>query len=111
MKMRLSLRRFPDTITRIRKTGRRVGGLWQDDPPVETTHRASVQPISLEDEVEREGARLVERVTVFVPEKDVLRAADDEQPADEVRWFNREYKVERSEDWGVYTQAILLRSF
>ena len=109
MKMRLSLRRFPDTITRVRTTGRRVNGLWVDNPPVETTHRASVQPISLEDEVERDGARLTERVRAYVPEESVLRAADDEQPTDEVTWFKRRYKVERSESWGKYTQAVLFR--
>ena len=110
MKMRLSLRRFPDTITRIRKTGRRVNGLWVDDPPVETTHRCTVQPVSLESEPEREGERPIERVRVFVPKPDALRAANDDGEADLVRWFNREYTVERSEAWGIYTQAILLRS-
>ncbi len=116
MRMRLSLRRFPDTITRIRTSGRRVDGLWQNDLPQESQHRCSVQPVELESEPEREGDRVVERVKVFVPEPDALRAANDTGPADEVRWFNRMYMVEHSEDWGNgprqrYTQAVLLRSY
>ncbi len=114
--MRLSRRRFPDTITRIRTTGRRVEGVWVDDPPVETTHRASVQPVELESVPEREGDRPIERLKVYVPEADALRAANDDGPADRVRWFNREYTVERSENWSNgprlrHTRAVLLRSY
>ena len=116
MRQRLSLRRFPDRIVRIRTTGRRVDGLWQDDDPAETTHRASVQPIEIESLPEVSGERPIERVKVFIPEPDALRAANDDGEADRVRWFNREYTVERSEDWGNgpkqrFTQAVLLRSF
>lgn len=116
MRARLSLRRFPDTITRIRTSGRRVNGLWVDDEPVETEHRCSVQPVELESLVEREGDRVVERVKVFLPGADALRAANDTGPADEVRWFNRRYVVETSVDWGVttklrHTKAVLLRSY
>lgn len=112
---RLSRRRFPETITRIRTTGRRVDGLWVDDEPVETEHRCSVQPVELESLPEREGDRPVERLKVYVPEPDALRAANDDGPADWVNWMNRAYLVERSENWGDgprrrFTQAVLLRS-
>ena len=75
-----------------------------------------MQPGSLESAVEVSGERPVERVKVFIPAPDALRAANDTGPADEVRWFNRTYQVERSENWGNgpklrYTQATLLRSY
>ena len=74
-----------------------------------------MQPVELESVPEREGDRTVERVKVFLPEPDALRAANDTGPADEVRWFNRTYTVERSENWGngrmQFTQAVLLRSY
>ena len=69
-----------------------------------------MQPVSLEDDVTEGGGRVSERLKVYVPEVDVLRAAfDTGKRADRVRWFNREYKVERSEAWGKYTQAVLFR--
>ena len=116
MRPRLSLRRFPDRIVRIRTSGRRVNGLWVDDEPVETEFRCSVQPVELESLPEREGERVVERVKVYIPKPDALRASNDDGPADAVRWMNREYTVERSENWGNgtkmrHTQATLLRSY
>ena len=48
--MRLSRRRFPDTITRRRYgagSRDRLSGKWVDGAPVETKYRASVQPITL----------------------------------------------------------------
>lgn len=69
-----------------------------------------MQPVSLEDDISGgDGARVVERVKVFIPEPDALRAAFETGKADRVRWFNREYKVERSEAWGKYSQAVLFR--
>ena len=112
--MRLvSRRRFPETITRIRYgAGSREGlsGKWVDGTPVETELRASVQPIELIDDESPGVDRLRERLKVYVPEADALRAAPDNTSPDQVVFLNRQYEVERSESWGVlYTQAVLIR--
>ena len=111
--MKLSVRRFPDTITRKRQapgTRNRFGEFVPGE--VTTTElRASIQPISLEDEDVLEGERLLERLKVYVPEPDALIAAFGDRQADKVDVDGGvDFVVEQSKSWrGSHTRAILLR--
>ena len=75
---RLSPRRFRDTITRLRTApGAYVRGQYEPGPVTETALPASVQALDVEDHDFVGGARLEERLKVFVPRRDALLAAFD----------------------------------
>ena len=110
----LSYRRFPDTITRRRRSpvdydnfGDRVDNAYR----VETELKCAVQPLSLEDLDLVEGSRLVERLKVYVPARsgDLRAAADDLGEADRVVYKGKVYMVEESRTWPKFTRATLLR--
>ena len=111
--MKLSARRFPQTITRKRQTPgtRNRFGEFVPGEVTTTELRASVQPISLEDEDVLEGSRLLERLKVYVPEPDALIAAFGNRQADKVDVDGGvDFVVEQSKSWrGSHTRAILLR--
>ena len=108
----LSPRRFPDSITRKREApgdydndGEYVAGAV-----TETTLRASVQPLTLEDVDSVDGSRLVNRCKVYVPLPDALRAAADDANADRVVVDGVAFVVEESMSWRrSHTKAVLLR--
>ena len=109
---RLAARRFPDIITRRRESpGRRnERGRYERGVVVETELRASVQPLSLEDQDLPEGTRVHDRLKVFVPEPDALIAAFEDAGADQVSLDGVVYTVEESRSWrGSHTRATLLR--
>ena len=107
-------RRFPDTITRRRRSpvdyneyGDRVQAY-----EAETEMRAAVQPLSLEDSDLVGGSQLIERLKVYVPASSGdLRAAsdDDGSGADKVVYRGKLYVVEESRAWPKFTRATLLR--
>ena len=106
-------RRFPDTITRRRRSpvdydryGDRVKAY-----EAETEMRCTVQPLSLEDRDLVSGAQLVERLKVYVPasEGDLRAAADDLGEADKVVYRGKVYTVEESRTWPRFTRATILR--
>ncbi|MDE0387834.1 MAG: hypothetical protein OXI75_03950 [Rhodospirillales bacterium] len=69
---------FADTITRRRSApGMRVRGKYVEGAAMETTLRASVQSLALEDSDFVGGAQLIERLKVYVPQPDALLAAFD----------------------------------
>ncbi|MDE0052601.1 MAG: hypothetical protein OXO52_22695 [Rhodospirillales bacterium] len=75
---RFAPRRFPDTITRKRTApGGYERGQYVEGAVTETTLRASVQPLAIEDSDFVGGAQLVERLKVYVPQLDALLAAFD----------------------------------
>ena len=109
--MRLSVRRFPDTIRRLRASASSQDDYGRYVPPTvtEATFPASVQPIALEDVNFQGGAQLRDRMVCYVPEPDALLAARDDAEADRVLLESgREYVVERSESWPGHTKAVLL---
>ena len=110
--MTLSLRRFPQTITR-RRQGPGVFdscGEFQPGATTETELRASVQPLSIKDEDLEEGSRLTEKIKVYVPNENALLAAFDDREADKVVYAGETYVVEESRSWpGGHTRATLLR--
>ena len=75
----------------------------------ESTFRASVQPVSLEDVDAPEGARLLHRLKIYIPEPNALAAAFDEAAGDAVVFGGKEYLVEDSQSWPNHTKAIVLR--
>ena len=110
--MKLSARNFPHSITRKRQAagsfndfGEFVAGSVQ-----ETVLRASIQPLDTEEDTALEGARLDQRLKVFVPTENALAPAFDQSEADTVLVDGVEYVVEKSRSWrGSHTRAILLR--
>ena len=71
---------------------------------------ASVQPLDLQDADIAGGVSLVERLRIYVPEPDALRAAFDDAGADAVAWLGLEFTVEESRSWpGSHTRATVLR--
>ena len=111
--MRLAARRFPDTLTRKRTMPghRNEFGEYVEGSVEETTLRASVQPMSLEDADDAGGVSVSERLSVYVPEPDALSAAFEDSTADTVEVDGLEYLVEQSQSWrGHHTRAILLRA-
>ena len=110
--MTLAARRFPDRIVRRRQGTTTVNEFGEEvrGPETLTELRASLQPVANEDLDLVEGARLVERWTVYVPEADALIAARETQPADQVILHGRgEFVVERAFLWANHTKAIILR--
>ena len=63
----------------------------------ETTFRASIQPLGLEDADHAGGVQVSHRLNVYVPEPDALAAAFDEANADTVIVDGLEYSVEESQ--------------
>ena len=110
--MTLAARRFPDTITRRRTMpGHRDEHCEYVEGSVEeTTLRASVQPLTLEDADEAGGVSVSERLSVYVAEPDALSAAFGDALADEVVVDTVSFTVEQNQSWrGHHTRAILLR--
>lgn len=103
---------FTDTIVRRRQMPgeRNSYGEFVPGAVIDTELRASVQPLSVEDLDLVEGARLSERLKVFVPQPDALAAAFDDGCADQVVLGQKTYVVEESRSWASsHTRAILLR--
>ena len=111
--MTLAARRFPDTIIR-RRTAPTTFNMYDEPTPgtvEEVELRASVQPLSTEDLDAVEGARLVERLKVYVPLPGALVAAFEDSTADEVVYDGKMYTVEESRSWpGSHTRATILRA-
>ena len=110
--MPLSPRRFPQTITRRRQApgGRDSFGEFQPGAIVETEMKESVQPLAIEDKDLEEGARLSEKMKVYLPVQNALVAAFGDRQADKVLYDGIEYVVEESRSWpGGHTRATLLR--
>ena len=81
--MRLSPRRFPHTITRIRRAPGSFNqfGEFEPGPLVETPLRANVQPLALTDTDIAGGLQLLDRIKCFVP-----TAANVIYEAEVMRW-------------------------
>ncbi|MCY4002502.1 MAG: hypothetical protein OXF33_02160 [Rhodospirillales bacterium] len=110
--MSLAARRFPQTITRRRQMPgyRNDHGEFIEGSIEETEFRASVQPMSLEDNESIGGGAISHRLRTFVPEPDALAAAFDDAEADTVVYGSLEFTVEESQSWpGSHTRAVLLR--
>lgn len=110
--MTLSIRRFPQTITRRRQAPGVFDsfGEFQPGATTETDFRASVQPLSIEDKDLEEGARLSEKMKVYLPNENALLAAFDDRGADRVVYNGIEYIVEESRSWpGGHTRATIIR--
>ena len=109
--MRLAARRFPDSIIRRREEPgyRDKNGEWVPGATVETTLRASVQPLKLEDADTVAGVRVQDRRKAYIPVPDALRAAADDATGDVVIYQGLEYAVTLSESWPNHTRAMLLR--
>ena len=110
--MSLSVRRFPDTITRERGTPghRNEHGEWVPGTVEETEFRASVQPLTLEDSNDVGGVSVSERLSVLVPVAGALVAAFDDSTADKVEVDGLEYTVESTQSWrNHHTRAIVIR--
>lgn len=105
-------RRFPETITRRREGPgeRNQFGEWTPGAMSEKKFQASVQPLGLEDRDLIEGARLVHRLKVFIPEPGALVAVFDDAKGDRVAYGGAEYIVQESESWPDHTKATLVRS-
>ena len=109
--MKLPPRRYRDTIIRRRDAPgfRDTYGEWIPGTIIETTLRASVQPMTLQDIDSVAGSRLSDRRKVFVPAPDALRAATDAAKADRALIGGELFVVEDSMSWPNHTQALLLR--
>ncbi|MCY4498407.1 MAG: hypothetical protein OXC14_14100 [Rhodospirillaceae bacterium] len=108
----LSPRRFPDIITRRRQApgAYNSAGEYVEGAVTETELWASVQPLSAEDVDAVEGARLSDRLKVYVPEPDALVAAFVDREADHVVWLGQNFTVIESRSWpGSHTRATILR--
>ena len=120
----LDPRRFPTTITRLRR-GPTTFNFFNEPVPgvvVETDLRASVQPISLEFELSEAGRGRQERLLALVPDGQIagdtgatLRASPDvpdidDHVNDRVRLDGVTYFVSDSKHWvGSHTEAELTR--
>ena len=109
--MKLSPRRFPDTILRRREVpGMYVVGEWVPGAVVETGFRASVQPLKVEDVDFEGGAQFSRKLKVYIAQPDALAAAFEDSTADVVVYGGIEYVVTESQSWpGSHTKAVLLR--
>ena len=115
--MRLSGRRFPHTITRQRQTPGHFNQYGEFVPGSTLTHdfRANVQPLSLTDDLLSEGARIMERIKIYVPIDESrptvppLRAAETDTEPDKVLYNSKTYQVEESWFWGDHVLATALR--
>ena len=103
--------RFPDTIIRRRESPgeRSDAGEYIHGAVSQTTFKASVQPVNLEDVDAPEGARLLHRLKVYISEPNALAAAFDDAVADKVVYENMNYVVEESFNWPDHTKAIIMR--
>ena len=111
--MKLSPRRFPDTIARLRgsPTERNSAGEYTAGAVVETAFRASVQPLALTDADIAGGVQLSESFKVYIPSPDALVAAVDDSVADRVLWNSKIFSVVESRSWaGSHTRATILRA-
>ena len=110
--MKLSARRFPHTITRKRQLPGEYNDFGEFEPGAveEVELRANVQPLDTEEDTALEGARLDQRLKVFVPAAGALAPAFESAEADKVLVDGIEFVVEKSRDWrDSHTRAILLR--
>ncbi|MCY4658613.1 MAG: hypothetical protein OXF93_02190 [Acidobacteria bacterium] len=110
--MTLSPRLFPHTITRRRRGADTFNDFGELVPGsvTETTLRASVQPMTLEDSDFAGGVSVSERRSVYVPAAAALSAAFEDRGADVVVVDGDTFIVESSQSWrGSHTRAILLR--
>ena len=109
--MKLSARRFPDTIIR-RRTGAATANAFGEYVPgvtVETEFRASVQPLGVEDSDLVGGTQLSDRRAVYVPQRSALQAAFDDREADRVLVDGEDFVVTDSWTWRTHTKAHVLR--
>lgn len=109
---RLSLRRFPESVTRRRQEPgyRDERGRWVPGIVNTVAMRASVQPLDLEDSDIAGGVQLSERLKIYVPEENALVAAFEDREADEVIYGGETYTVIESRSWqGGHTRATMLR--
>ena len=109
--MKLSPRRFPDTITR-RRTGAATTNAFGEYVPgmtVETEFRANVQPLGVEDSDLVGGTQLSDRRVVYIPKRDALVAAFDDREADRVLVDGLDFVVTDSWTWRTHTKAHVLR--
>ena len=110
--MRLAARRFPDAIIRRRRGADTFNAFGEvvPGPITESTLRASVQPMNLEDADFAGGVSVSSRLSVYVPEPGALVAAFEDATADTAVVDGLEYVVEESQSWrGSHTRAVLLR--
>ena len=107
----LARRRFPDTIVRLREERgvRNDMGEFSPGRVIQTELRASVQPISTEDNLAiGSGGRLSERIRIYTPGD--LRAAFEDRAPDSVRLADlREFAVEETRSWKGHTRAQCMR--
>ena len=75
---------------------------------VETEFPASVQPLQVEDVDVVEGARLIDRRKIYIPEPNALAAAFRNSRADHVLIGTQDFVVEESRSWPTFTRATLL---
>lgn len=119
--------RFPDRITRRRQMPgyRDAYGSYVEGTIEDVVFAASAQPLKLEDADAVGGAGLVERLKVYIPSSDALRAARDRLELDsngaviqvtasaDVVFLGADmlngYVVEESRSWPGHTRATLLR--
>ena len=74
-------------------------------------HARVYSTVRLEDLDEEGGVQLLERLRVYVPMEDALRAAFEDEVADEVSIDGKVYVVAKSQSWRrSHTRAILERS-
>ena len=106
--------RYPDAIVRRRYLSGDYDdtGCWVRGEATGTPMRGSVQPVELEYlDLPGEGARLVERLKVYVPASSGdLRATGDGAEADQVVYGGKVYTVEESRAWPGHTRALLIRA-
>ena len=110
--MRLSGRRFPDTITRKRETPGDYNDYGEFVPGtvMETDFQASVQPVALEDLDNPEGARVSDKLKIYIPVPYALAAAFEQANADKVLVDGLTYVVDESKAWRRHhTRAIVTR--
>ena len=114
--MRLSARRFPDSIRRIRQWpgGYNEHGEYQMGATQQNDLKANVQPLSFEDSETVGGSQIENRLVCYTSGADSLSAAFREGTADVVIWRGSgqglAYVVESAKPWqGSHTAAVLLR--
>ena len=111
--MRLSGRRFPDSITRQREGPGHFNDHGEFVPGMTLVHafKANVQPLSLTDDLLSEGARIMSQIKLYVPIDESrpgetpLRAAATTANPDMVTWRSATYRVEESWFWGDHVRA------
>ena len=109
--MKLSPRRFPDTIIR-RRTGAGSNNAFGEYVPgmtVETEFRATVQPLGVEDSDLVGGTQLSDRRAIYIPKVDALQAAFEDREADRVLVDGLDFVVTDSWTWRTHTKAHVLR--